>query len=177
MDTSCGRPDACGGKKGTNQSMSTPKAYEVVITTSHGLNIILTNKQEINFRSFAHFVTREDAAKFAETLAKVLAEGTYSELDRCPLCGQVFTRQNILSLLKDGRVVHGKCFWSAIRAGELTDDDCKMRRYHVFPKNAPTFNYSNIAYDIGGWGFRYAIQIVSKSAIHLHLTEPNRSIP
>ena len=156
--------------------MSTSKAYKVVITTSHGLNIILTNKQEINFRSFAHFVTREDAAKFAETLAKVLAEGTYSELDRCPICGQTFTRQNILSLLKDGRIIHRKCFWSAIRSKELTDDYCKTRRYYVFPKGTPTFDYSNIGYEEKSRTFRYAIQIVSKSAIHLHLIEPNGSM-
>ncbi len=156
--------------------MSIPEAYQVLITTSHGLNIILTNKREVYFRSFSHFVTISDAEKFAADLEQTLENGTYTELDRCPICGQVFTRQNRLSLLRDGRIIHGKCFWSAIKRGELTDDDCKIRRYQFFPKDIPLFDYSNITYEAESRAFRYAIQIVSKSVIHLHLIEPGRSM-
>jgi len=136
----------------------------------------MTNKQKVNFRSFSHCVTIPDAERFASNLAQTLEKGTYTELDRCPICGQVFTRQNILTLLRDGRIVHGECFWSAIRSGELTDDDCKIRRYQLFPKDIPLFDYSNIAYEAKSRAFRYAIQIVSKSTIYLHLIEPNCSI-
>lgn len=156
--------------------MSTPAVYKVTITTSHRLNIILTNKQEIYFRSFSHLVSAADAENFAANLAKTLEKGTYTELNRCPICGQVFTKQHKLTLLKDGRIVHGKCFWGAIRRRELTGDDCEKRCYHFFPKEAPIFDFSNIGYETESRLFRYAIQIVSKSAIHLYLIEPNRSM-
>lgn len=176
MNISCGCPVACAGRKESVDYMGTPAAYQVVITTSHGLNIILTNKQEIYFRSFSHFVTAADAEKFAVNLAQTLEKGTYTELDRCSICGQAFTRQNRLTLLKDGRVIHGTCFWDAFRRRELAEDDCKIRRYRIFPKDTPAFDYSNIGYEEKTRSFRYAIQIVSKSAIHLHLIEPNRSM-
>ncbi len=176
MNTSCGCPAACDKRKELVDNMSIPAAYRIVITTSHGLNIMLTNKREVNFRSFSHFVTIPDAEKFAAKLAQTLENGTYTELDRCPICGQVFTRQNRLSLLRDGRIIHGKCFWGAIRRGELTGDDCKIRRYQLFPKDTPLFDYPNIAYEAQSRAFRYAIQVVSKSTIYLHLIEPNCSI-
>lgn len=156
--------------------MSGPKAYQVVITTTHGLNIILSNKQEINFRSFSHFVTASDAKNFAANLAQTLEKGTYTELDRCPICGQTFTRQNRLSLLKTGKVIHRKCFWNAFSNGELREDDREIRSYHAFPKSTPAFDYSNIGYETESRSFRYAIQVVSKSVIHLCLIEPNRSM-
>lgn len=156
--------------------MNSPETFRVVITTSHGLNIILTNKQKVNFRSFSHFVTAADAEEFAANLAQTLEKGTYTELDRCPICGQTFTRQNRLSLLKDGRVIHGKCFFDAIRRGELNDGDRKIRSYCAFEKDTPMFDYSNLGHEDRSRSFRYAIQIVSKSVIHLHLIEPGNYI-
>ncbi len=87
MNLSCGGPAACDRRKEFVDNMSIAAAYQVAITTSHGLNIILTNKQEVNFRSFSHFVTISDAEKFAADLTQTLEDGTYTELDRCPICG------------------------------------------------------------------------------------------
>lgn len=151
-------------------------AYRVAITTLHRLNIVLTNKQEVNFRSFSHFVTMEDATKFADDFTKVLAAASYSELDKCPMCGQAFTKQNRISLLKDGRIIHRKCFWPALQRGELIESDCKIRQYHLFPEDAPMFDFSNIGYKVDSGTFRYAIQVVSKSTIHLYLMESERSM-
>lgn len=153
--------------------MSIPIAYKVLITASLGLNIVLTNRREdTHFRSYSHFVTPEDAEKFAEVLTHALDNGTYTELDRCPVCGKVFTRQNIIALLRDDRAAHAKCFRKAIMRGELTNADCKVRRYPFFPESTPLFDYSNIAYEGTSRSFQYAIQIVSMSAIHLYLIDP-----
>lgn len=156
--------------------MSHPMPYEVIITTSHGLNIILSNKQEVNFRSFSHFVSMSEAEEFAANLAQALENGHYTDLDRCPICGKAFTKQNRLSLLKDGRVIHNKCFWNAMECGELTSNDRKIRLYQVFETDAPMFDYSNLGHEDRSRSFRYAIQIVSRSVIHLHLIEPGNYI-
>ncbi len=157
--------------------MSIPIAYKVLITASLGLNIVLTNRrEEIHFRSYSHSVTAEDAEKFAAALTQALNNGTYTELDRCAICGQVFTRQNIISLLSGDRAIHRKCFQNAIMRGELADADCKVRRYHFFPESTPLFDYSNLACGGTTRDFRYAIQIVSLSAIHLYLVDPYTNI-
>lgn len=84
----------------------------------------------------------------------------------------MFTRQHRLTLLKDGRIIHGKCYWAAIGRRELTGDEHEKRCYYPFPKDTPEFDFSNIGYETKSKSFRYAIQIVSKSVIHLYLIEP-----
>jgi len=147
-------------------------AYQVVITTAHQVNIILSNKQKEHLRNYSHFVSSEDAAGFADKLEQTLAKGTYSELDKCPLCDQPIERQNRLSLLTDGRIVHQTCMRKALRRGELTKGDYKEYLYRFFSKDTPVFDYSNLTYETTSEEFRYAVQIISKAVIHLYLIEP-----
>lgn len=156
--------------------MSTPTAYRVMFTSSLNMNIILTNKNIYALRSYSHFVSDEQAAQFADTLEATLKQGTYFDIDKCPFCGGVFTRQNRLCLLTDDRVVHKKCFWKSVRGGELSHDDTKAYWYHLFPKDAPEFDFSNLDGRDRSREFRYAIQIVSKTTIHLYLIEPGYNI-
>lgn len=86
--------------------MSASKAYQVIIMKSRKLNIIMANNSGAQLRTYSHFVTLEDARRFADILEESLAEGKYWDVDRCQLCGEAFTRQNHLCLLKDGRVIH-----------------------------------------------------------------------
>lgn len=160
----------------TENTMPQPLAYRVVVTTSRGLNIMLTNKREAQLRTYSHFVKQEEARSFADTLQKCLSDADYSDLDRCPICGEAFTRQNRLCRLKDSRIVHRKCFQRAARQGEIPYDNCKEYFFDYFPKDTPEFNFSNLTYEARTNELRYAIQIVSKPVIHLYLIAPGEYI-
>ena len=148
-------------------------AYDVVITTDWGLNIIITNKRREQLRSYSHFVTQEQAAQFADVLERAITAGHYTEHDACPFCGRYFFRHDKLRRVKDGRTLHQKCVNTAIRCGVLTDQDCVGDTFRCFPDGVPLFDYSSLT--SGGPSsrdFRYAIQTVSPKAIHLFLIEP-----
>lgn len=153
--------------------MSASKAYQVIIMKSRKLNIIMANNSGAQLRTYSHFVTLEDARRFADILEESLAEGKYWDVDRCQLCGEAFTRQNHLCLLKDGRVIHKKCLRRAIKRGEMSYNDCKEYWNHYFSQTAPAFDYRNL--NDGGdrsRKFRYAIQTISREVIHIYLIEP-----
>lgn len=95
---------------------------------------ILANKNIHALRSRSHFVSDKQAAQFADTLEATLKQGTFFDIDKWPLCGRAFTKQNRLCLLADDRIVHKKCFWNAVRDGELSHDDTKVYWYHLFQK-------------------------------------------
>ena len=76
-----------------------PLAFRVIISTSRGLNIILSNKRIENERTYSHFVTLEQAEQFAADLEAALSSEYYTRLDRCFLCGQPFTRTEDVCVL------------------------------------------------------------------------------
>ena len=156
--------------------MNIPAAYQVRITSLLHLDIILTNKNANHLRSYSHLVSAEQAAQFADTLESALARGVYFDIDKCPICGESFMKQNRLCLLMDGRIIHKKCFWKEVKSGSLHDEDRKTYWYHYFPQDAPLFDFSNLDGPDRTQEFRYAIQIISKTAIHLYLVEPGNYI-
>ena len=156
--------------------MSTPATYRVMITSSLRLNIILTNQKLNNLRSYSHLVSTEQAEQFANTLENTLARGVYFDIGRCPICNESFFKQNRLCLLVDGRIIHKKCFWREVKSGSLRDEDRKAYWHHYFPRDAPLFDFSNLDGPDRTQEFRYAIQIISKTAIHLYLIEPGNYI-
>ena len=74
--------------------MNITKAFEVRITPAEKLDLILKNQRNENAYTHSHPLSAEEAEQFADTLEAALASGAYSELERCPLCGSYFTRQN-----------------------------------------------------------------------------------
>ena len=92
-------------------------AYQVIVTTDWRLNIILTNKRKEQLRSYSHFVTQEQAAQFAHTLENTVLLGHYTKLTTCPLCGKAFFRQDKLSQMRDGRILHQRCLDRATKQG------------------------------------------------------------
>lgn len=117
--------------------MSVSKAYQVIFAKYRKLNIIMANNNGTQLRTYAHFVTTENARRFADILEKSLAEGRCWDVDRCRLCGKAFIRQNHLCLLKDGRIIHKKCLQRAVNCGEMSYDDCKEYLHHYFTQDAP----------------------------------------
>lgn len=151
-------------------------AYQVIVTTDWRLNIILTNKRKEQLRSYSHFVTQEQAAQFAHTLENTVLLGHYTKLTTCPLCGKAFFRQDKLSQMRDGRILHQRCLDRATKQGKLSVGDCEQYRYRCFPEDIPLFDYSSLTSETNSRDFRYAIQTVSKDVIHLFLIEPWGSI-
>lgn len=147
--------------------MKTETPFKVRVTTEHGLNIILVSRRETSIRSYSHFIGTDDAEQFADTLETVLANGTYANLGCCPFCGQPFARKDRLCLLTDDQAAHMRCFQKMARNRRMTYEDCKRYDFEPFPKELPAFDYSNLQ-DGERRRFRYAIQTVSKSVIHLY---------
>lgn len=156
--------------------MDKTMAYNVAVTTDWRLNIIITNKRREQLRSYSHFVTQEQASRFADVLEQAIAEGRYTDLNTCPFCGKVFFRHDKLLRVKDGRTLHQKCVGTAVRCGVLTYQDCVGAAFRCFPKDVPLFDYSSLTSNSQSEDFRYAIQTVSKKAIHLFLIEPGGRI-
>lgn len=153
--------------------MSTSKAYQVTITISRRLNIIMANNNGAQLRTYVHFVTTEDARRFADILEKSLAEGKCWDADHCQLCGKAFIRQNRLCLLKDGRVIHKKCLHRSVKCEEMSYGDCKEYWNHYFSQDAPAFDYCNLYDGVDrSEKFRYAIQTISREVVHIYLIEP-----
>lgn len=156
--------------------MEQPIAYQVVVTTDWNLNLILTNKRKEQLRSYSHFVSQEQAARFADVLEQAVTAGHYTEIDTCPFCGKAFFRQDKLRRVKDGRTLHQKCVDTAVRCDVLTYQDCVGGTFRCFPEEVPLFDYSSLTSEASSKDFRYAIQTVSKAVVHLFLVEPLGSI-
>lgn len=148
--------------------------FKVQITADEKLELVLTNRRGSSVHSHSHLLERDEAEEFASTLEAALSSGTYADLDHCPLCGQIFMRQNRLCLLRDGRIIHKKCLRPAIKQGVLSYDDCADYDYRCFPKDTPSFDFTSLPGADYGRGFRYAIQTVSKTVIHLYLTQKGK---
>ena len=145
--------------------------FKVQITADEKLTLVLTNRRNGNTCAHSHLLEQDEAELFANTMESALASGAYSSLDHCPLCGELFTRQNRLCLLRDGQIIHKKCLRPAIKRGALSYDDCADYDYSCFPKDTPSIEFDNLREQIHGPEFRYAIQTVSKTVIHLYLTQ------
>lgn len=154
--------------------MNMTKPFEVRITPNQRLELILINQESENAHTHSHPPTAEEAEQFADTLEAALASGTYSKLERCPLCGRFFTRQNRLCLLHDGRIIHTKCLRPAVKQGTLSYDDCEEYSHRCFPKDIPAADFSNLLGPNYNLDFRYAIQTVSKAVVHLYLTQKGK---
>ena len=146
-----------------------PLAFRVLISTSRGLNIILSNKRIENERTYSHFVTLEQAEQFAADLEAALSSEDYTCLDRCFLCGHPFTRTEDVCVLTNDREAHQKCFYTAVRKKQLTFDDRKAGYYFYFPHGTPTYDFNNL--NDRKREFRYAIQVVSQKVINLWMQE------
>lgn len=151
--------------------MNMAPPFKVQITADEKLTLVLTNRRSGSTCAHSHLLERDEAELFASTLEAALASGKYADLDHCPLCGELFTRQNRLCLLRDGQIIHKKCLRPAIKRGELSYDDCADYDYSCFPRDTPPFDFDNLREQIHGPEFRYAIQTVSKTVIHLFLTQ------
>lgn len=151
--------------------MKTGKPFEVVVTTERGLNIILVSRRETSIRSYSHFMRADEAAQFADTLEAVLANGTYTDLECCPFCGQPFTRKDRLCLVANDQAAHMKCFQKLARQGLASYEDCIRYDYEPLPKGLPVFDYSSLDETGQKRRFRYAVQTVSKAVIHLYTTD------
>lgn len=144
-----------------NQTM----AYKVVITTSKGLNILLTNKNPENLRSYCHFVSCEDAERFALQLREVLENAVYSDLDHCYICSKPFFREDGVYRLTNGKPVHKSCFRRECQCNRMNHSDSGGIIF-AFPHGTPQFDFTNMGDK--ALRFQYAIQVVSKTVIHIY---------
>ena len=149
--------------------MATPVPYRVLVTTDKGMNIILSNKSLENERTYSHFVRAQEAERFADILETLLDKAEYTKLDRCFICGNPFFKEDDICRLINGTEAHNKCFHAMVKKQKLTYDDRTERRANPFPENSRKKDFSNL--DSGDKCFRYEIQIVSKTVIHLWLRE------
>lgn len=146
--------------------------YRVEVTPDKQVNILLTSRKERQLRTYPHIVKPEEAAQFADRLEQALADGHFTDLECCPLCGQPFARQNRLCLMKNGAVIHKKCLRKAVLQDKMLYQDCKDYRYRYFPRELPSFDFSNLTYEAISSQFRYAFQTVSRTVVHLYLIAP-----
>jgi len=58
----------------------------MTIASPQSLNTILTN----DFYKYFHLVSDREAADFTDVLEQTLADGKYSDFDKCPFCGKAF---------------------------------------------------------------------------------------
>ena len=146
-------------------------SFEVKIAKHKSIRITLTGSNIGRPRDYMYFVGAEDAKAFANTLETAVTGAHYSTIDHCPLCREHIYRQSRLSQLRDGRIVHTKCFEAALCRKEVHRSDCKKYYFHFFPSDAPLYDYSNLMTESRACRLRYAIQAVSLDCIHLYLME------
>lgn len=74
--------------------------------------------------------------------------------------------------MKNGTIIHRKCLRKAVLQDRLLYQDCKDYWYRRFPKELPSFDFSNLTYEARSRQFRYAFQTVSRTVVHLYLIAP-----
>ena len=94
-------------------------SFEVRIVKRQTIRITLTGSNIGRPRDYIYFVGAEDAEAFANNLEASVTGAHYSTIDHCPLCGEHIYRQSRLSQLRDGRIVHTKCFDAALGRKEV----------------------------------------------------------
>ena len=146
-------------------------SFEAKIVKRQTIRITLTGSNIGRPRDYIYFVGAKDADAFANALEAAVTGAHYSTIDHCPLCGEHIYRQSRLSQLRDGRIVHTKCFDAALGRKEVHRSDCKKYYFHFFPSDAPLYDYSNLMTESRACRLRYAIQAVSFDCIHLYLME------
>ena len=146
-------------------------SFEAKIVKRQTIRITLTGSNIGRPRDYIYFVGAKDADAFANALEAAVTGAHYSTIDHCPLCGEHIYRQSRLSQLRDGRIVHTKCFEAALGRKEVHRSDCKKYYFHLFPSDAPLYDYSNLVTESRACRLRYAIQAVSLDCIHLYLME------
>ena len=146
-------------------------SFEAKIVKRQTIRITLTGSNIGRPRYYIYFVGAKDADAFANALEAAVTGAHYSTIDHCPLCGEHIYRQSRLSQLRDGRIVHTKCFEAALGRKEVHRSDCKKYYFHFFPSDAPLYDYSNLITESRACRLRYAIQAVSLDCIHLYLME------
>ena len=146
-------------------------SFEAKIVKRQTIRITLTGSNIGRPRDYIYFVGAKDADAFANALEAAVTGAHYSTIDHCPLCGEHIYRQSRLSQLRDGRIVHTKCFDAALGRKEVHRSDCKKYYFHFFPSDAPLYDYSNLMTESRAYRLRYAIQAVSFDCIHLYLME------
>ena len=161
----------CGLQKWKEVQNMETISFEVRIVKRQTIRITLTGSNIGRPRDYIYFVGAEDAEAFANNLEASVTGAHYSTIDHCPLCGEHIYRQSRLSQLRDGRIVHTKCFDAALGRKEVHRSDCKKYYFHFFPSDAPLYDYSNLITESRACRLRYAIQAVSLDCIHLYLME------
>ena len=146
-------------------------SFEAKIVKRQTIRITLTGSNIGRPRDYIYFVGAKDADAFANALEAAVTGAHYSTIDHCPLCGEHIYRQSRLSQLRDGRIVHTKCFEAALCRKEVHRSDCKKYYFHFFSSDAPLYDYSNLMTESRACRLRYAIQAVSLDCIHLYLME------
>lgn len=146
-------------------------SFEVKIVKRQSIRMALTRSNIGHPRDYMYFVGAEDARAFSNTIETAVTGAHYSTIDHCPLCREHIYRQSRLSQLRDGRIVHSKCFEAALVRKEVHRGDCKKYYFHFFPSDAPLYDYSNLMTESRACRLCYAIQAVSLDCIHLYLME------
>lgn len=144
-------------------------AFEVKIAKYNMIRITLTGKKTGRPRDYTYFAKAEDAEAFADTVEDSVTRARYSTVDCCLLCGDHIYRQSRLSQLRDGRVVHTKCFEAAFHRGELQRKDCEKYYFRLLPLDIPLYDTSNLMTESRASQLRYAVQAVSMDCVHLYL--------
>jgi hypothetical protein len=143
--------------------------FNVIITTSGGLNLVFSNKRVINTRSYSHFVSADEGLLFANELEKVINEATYSNLDKCACCGEYFTKKDGIYSLKGDTMAHMKCFVKAVRNKQLEwSDKCDIINT-PFKYDEPEYNFSNFYNQKKG--FSVSVQVISETVIHIYCSD------
>ena len=144
-------------------------AYEVKNTKYNLIRITLTGRKTGRPRDYTYFIKAENAEAFADAVEDAVTHARYSTTDCCLLCGDYIYRQSRLTQLRDGRVVHTKCFEAAFRRGELQRKDCEKYYFRLLSMDIPLYDTSNLMTESQASHLRYAIQAVSMECVHLYL--------
>lgn len=139
--------------------------FEINVMINYGLNIILSNKKESCKRTYSHCVTVDEGLAFADELEKVLDTAVFTEFIKCVCCGEYFTKQGVIYLLKNGKAIHQKCFHKT-ELISLRHTDGKVEKVYSMKSGAPEFDFNNFCEK--EQRFTYAIQAISKESIHIY---------
>lgn len=143
--------------------------YRVIVTTSKGVNIILSNCLLEHERTYSHFMSAEDGAFFADKLRMLMELPARSTLDYCAICGKAFLKKDKVYRLKNESFLHRSCFLAEERRKRLDFEDLEERFISPFLCDETEFEFSNLR-ELDG-GFLFGVQIVSETVIHIFCKE------
>lgn len=143
--------------------------YRVGVSLEKHIIITISDRRPEQERTYAHFVSVSDAERFADILEATLGKGHYAEIGCCPLCGKPFFRQEEFCILTNDARAHQKCFQKEVKNNRMEYTDAKERHLHLFNEELPDYDFCDL--ELMDFRFRYAIQTVSLSCVHLYLRE------